>query len=139
MKEYGRNNTDNSFEVILWTNDTFEYRYGGLNITNHDVLIGEQGSATEIYTYLFHDECSTGTTNVAGTCVNTNFNNTSFNTLLENGGSLYGEGSGNAVDCSDPLNSSSCSGYAAAYLAQQCGLDSLHSTSCPLYWEAYDD
>jgi hypothetical protein len=110
-----------------------------LNITNHDVLIGEQGSATEIYTYLFHDECSTGTTNVAGTCVNTNFNNTSFNTLLENGGSLYGEGSGNAVDCSDPLNSSSCSGYAAAYLAQQCGLDSLHSTSCPLYWEAYDD
>jgi len=139
MKEYGRNNTDNSFEVILWTNDTFEYRYGGLNITNHDVLIGEQGSATETYTYLFHDECSTGTTNVAGTCVNTNFNNTSFNTLLENGGSLYGEGSGNAVDCSDPLNSSSCSGYAAAYLAQQCGLDSLHSTSCPLYWEAYDD
>jgi len=139
MKEYGRNNTDNSFEVILWTNDTFEYRYGGLNITNHDVLIGEQGSATETYTYLFHDECSTGTTNVAGTCVNTNFNNTSFNTLLENGGSLYGEGSGNAIDCSDPLNSSSCSGYAAAYLAQQCGLDSLHSTSCPLYWEAYDD
>ena len=34
MKEYGRNNTDNSFEVILWTNDTFEYRYGDLNITN---------------------------------------------------------------------------------------------------------
>ena len=28
MKEYGRNNTDNSFEVILWNNDTFEYRYG---------------------------------------------------------------------------------------------------------------
>ena len=25
MKEYGRNNTDNSFEVILWPNDTFEY------------------------------------------------------------------------------------------------------------------
>jgi len=139
MKEYGRNNTDNSFEVILWTNDTFEYRYGGLNITNHDVLIGEQGSATETYTYLFHDECSTGTTNVAGTCVNTNWNGTASNTALENGGSLYGEGSGNAIDCSDPLNSSSCSGYAAAYLAQQCGLDSLHSTSCPLYWEAYDD
>ena len=139
MKEYGRNNTDNSFEVILWTNDTFEYRYGDLNITNHDVLIGEQGSATETYTYLFHDECSTGTTNVAGTCVNTNWNGTASNTLLENGGSLYGEGSGNAIDCSDPLNNASCSGYAAAYLTQQCGLDSLHSTACPLYWEAYDD
>ena len=139
MKEYGRNNTDNSFEVILWTNDTFEYRYGDLNITNHDVLIGEQGSATEIYTYLFHDECNTGTTNVAGTCVNTNWNGTASNTLLEDGGSLYGEGSGNAIDCSDPLNNSSCSGYAAAYLAQQCGINALHSTSCPLYWEAYDD
>jgi hypothetical protein len=139
MKEYGRNNTDNSFEVILWTNDTFEYRYGGLNITNHDVLIGEQGSASQTYTYLFHDECNTGTTNVAGTCVNTNWNSTASNTALEGGGSLYGEGSGNAVDCSDPLNDVSCSGYAAAYLTQQCGLDSLHSTSCPLYWEAYDD
>ena len=139
MKEYGRNNTDNSFEVILWPNDTFEYRYGGLNITNHDVLIGEQGSATEIYTYLFHDECNTGTTNVAGTCVNTNWNGTASNTLLEDGGSLYGEGSGNAVDCSDPLNDVSCSGYAAAYLTQQCNLDSLYSQSCPLYWEAYDD
>jgi len=139
MKEYGRNNTDNSFEVILWPNDTFEYRYGDLNITNHDVLIGEQGSATEIYTYLFHDECNTGTTNVSGTCVNTNWNGTASNTLLEDGGSLYGEGSGNAIDCSDPLNNASCPGYAAAYLTQQCGLDSLHSTSCPLYWEAYDD
>ena len=139
LREYNRNNTDNSFEVILWPNNTFEYRYGELDIINHDVLIGEQGSATETYTYLFHDECSTGTTNVAGTCVNTNWNGTASNTALENGGSLYGEGSGNAIDCSDPLNSSSCSGYAAAYLAQQCGLDSLHSTSCPLYWEAYDD
>ena len=56
MKEYGRNNTDNSFEVILWTNDTYEFRYGALNITNHDVLIGEQGSTAELYTYLYHDE-----------------------------------------------------------------------------------
>ena len=139
LREYNRNNTDNSFEVILWPNNTFEYRYGALDIINHDVLIGEQGSATETYTYLFHDECNTGTTNVTGTCVNTNWNGTASNTALENGGSLYGEGSGNALDCSNPLNNASCSGYAAAYLTQQCNLDSLHSTSCPLYWEAYDD
>ena len=140
LREYNRSGSDNSFEVILWnSNDTFEFRYGGLDIINHDVLIGEQGSSSELYTYLFHDECSTGTTNVAGTCVNTNWNSTSFNTLLENGGSLYGLGSGNALDCSNPLNNSACVGYDAAYLTQQCGLDSLHSTSCPLYWEAYDD
>ena len=140
MREYNRANSDNSIEVWLYPNNTFEYRYGELDIISHDVLIGEQGPTTsDIYTYLFFDECNTGTTNVAGTCVNTNWNSTASNTALEGGGSLYGEGSGNAVDCSDPLNDASCSGYAAAYLTQQCGLDSLHSTSCPLYWEAYDD
>jgi len=140
LREYNRSNTDNSFEVILWnSNDTFEYRYGGLNIINHDVLIGEQGAADETYTYLFYDQCGKGTTNVSGTCVNATWNNSSFNTLLENGGSLYGVGTGNGIDCSNPLNNSSCTGYDAAYLTQQCGLNSLHSTSCPLYWEAYDD
>ena len=94
---------------MLWkADDSFEFRYGGLNIINHDVLIGEQGAADELYTYLFHDECSTGTTNVAGTCVNTNWNATAANTLLENGGSLYGLGSGNALDCSNPLNNTAC-------------------------------
>ena len=136
LREYNRSYTDNSFEVILWkADDSFEYRYGALNIINHDVLIGEQGAADELYTYLFHDECSTGTTNVAGTCVNTNWNSTASNTLLENGGSLYGVGSGNALDCSNPLNNTACAGYAAAFLTQQCDLDGLYSTQCPNYWD----
>ncbi len=138
LKEYNRA-SDNSFEVILWTNNTFEYRYGALDIIQHDVLIGEQGSTSQYYQYLFHDECNTGTTNVTGTCVGTDWNNTSSNTSLENGGSLYGVGSGNSIDCSDPLNDSSCAGYASAYLTQQCNLDSLYDMACPLYWEAYDD
>ena len=139
LREYNRSNTDNSFEVILWkADDSFEFRYGGLNIIQHDVIIGEQGDSDEVYTYLHYDECSTGTTN-GSSCVSQNWNSSTFNTLLENGGSLYGVGSGNALDCSNPLNSTSCTGYAAAYLTQQCGIDSLHSESCPLYWEAYDD
>tara|TARA_R100000900_G_scaffold146232_1_gene135228 strand:+ start:1030 stop:3360 length:2331 start_codon:yes stop_codon:yes gene_type:complete len=139
LREYNRSNTDNSFEVILWANNTFEYRYGGLNVINHDVLIGEIGSGTsESYTYLYHDECSTGTTN-SSSCVNTNWNSTSSNTTLENGGSLYGVGTGNSINCSDPLNNSSCAGYAAAYLTQQCNITQLYSESCPSYWEAYDD
>ncbi len=138
MREYNRN-SDNSFEIILWNNNSFDFRYRELNIINHDVLIGEVGSNKDnSYTYLYHDECNTGTTN-SSSCVNQNWNATSFNTLLENGGSLYGSGSGNGVDCSDPLNDSSCPGYAAAYLTQQCDLDSLYDVACPLYWEAYDD
>ena len=138
LKEYNRA-SDNSFEVILWTNNTYEFRYGALDIIQHDVLIGEQGSTSQYYQYLFHDECNTGTTNIAGTCVNTDWNGTASNTSLENGGSLYGVGSGNSIDCSDPLNDSSCAGYAAAYLTQQCDLDALYDMACPSYWEAYDD
>ena len=52
---------------------------------------------------------------------------------------LYGDGSSNSIDCSNPLNSTACTGYAAAYLSQQCDIDSLYDTSCPNYWEAYDD
>jgi len=137
MQEYGRGNSDNSFEVILWTNDTYEFRYGALDITDHDVLIGEKGNSSQIYQYLFHDECSTGSTNVTGTCTNTDWNDTAFNTLLENGGSLYSDGSDNSIDCSEPLNNVNCSGYAAAYLTQQCGLNDLYNESCSGYAAAY--
>ncbi len=138
MREYNRA-SDNSFEIILWNNNSFDLRYGHLDIINHDVLIGEVGSNKDnSYTYYYHDECSTGTTN-SSTCVNTNWNNTTINTTLENGGSLYGSGNGNGVDCSNPLNDSSCSGYSDALLTQQCNISSLYSESCPLYWEAYDD
>ena len=135
LREYNRSGSDNSFEVILWGNDTFEYRYGALDIINHDVLIGDiGGSNSEKYQYLFHDECNTGTTNAAN-CVSTNWNATSFNASLENGGSLLSA----TIDCSNPLNDSSCSGYASAYLSQECGLTQLYSEECPNYFDAYED
>ena len=138
MREYNRA-SDNSFEIILWNNNSFDIRYRELDIINHDVLIGEVGAnKANSYTYYYHDECSTGTTN-ASNCVNTNWNATTINTTLENGGSLYGSGTGNGIDCSNPLNDSSCSGYADAYLTQQCNITDLYSQSCPNYWEAYDD
>jgi hypothetical protein len=138
MREYNRA-SDNSFEVILWTNDTFEFRYGALDIIDHDVLIGEVGSGSkEIYQYYYHDECTTGSTN-SSSCYNYDWNNSDKNTNLENGGSLYGVGTGNGTDCSDPLNDSSCTGYADAYQTQQCNITQLYNESCPYYWDAYDD
>mgnify|MGYP003640758341 CR=1 FL=1 len=139
MREYNEANTDNSFEVWLYPNDTFEFRYGGLDIDRHDVLIGEIGSGSkQIYQYYYHDECNTGSTN-SSSCVNTDWNNSDKNTNLENGGSLFGSGTGNAIDCTDPLNNAGCSGYADAYQTQQCNITQLYNESCPLYWEAYDD
>ena len=140
MREYNRANSDNSIEVWLYPNNTFEYRYGELDIKTHDVLIGEQGPTTsDIYTYLFFDECNTGSTNISGACVSYDWNSSSnaANTLLEDGGSLYGLGSGNVLDCSSPLNNQACVGYAAAYLAQQCGLSALYDSSCSGYAAAY--
>ena len=130
MREYNRA-SDNSFEVILWTNDTFEFRYGALDIINHDVLIGEIGSGSkEIYQYYYHDECNTGSTN-SNSCVNTDWNNTDKNTNLENGGSLFG--SGNNVDCGNPLNDVSCTGYWEAYDDQQCDQDPQYAPFCRGY------
>ncbi len=139
LREYNRSGTDNSFEVILWNNNSFDLRYRELDIINHDVLIGEVGANKDnSYTYYYHDECNTGSTN-SSSCYNYDWNSSDKNTNLENGGSLYGSGSGNGPDCSDPLNDTSCSGYAAAYQTQQCNIDQLYSESCPYYWDAYDD
>ena len=135
LREYNRSNTDNSFEVILWTNDTFEFRYGALDIIQHDVLIGQQKDSDTYYQYLFHDECNTGTTN-SSSCVNTNWNNTSSNTSLENGGSLYGTSV--TIDCSDPLNDTSCVGYWDAYDDLQCDLDPQYGPFCPGYSQEMD-
>ena len=132
MREFNRA-SDNSFEVILWANDSFEFRYGALDVINHDVLIGEVGSgSSEVYQYLYHDKCNTGSTNTSD-CVNTTWNDSSSNTLLENGGSLFGSGSGNGVDCSNPLNDYSCTGYWEAYDDQQCDINPQYAPFCRGY------
>jgi len=139
MREYNRANSDNSIEVWLYPNNTYEYRYGELDIISHDVLIGEQGSTSQLYTYHFFDECSTGTTDVSGTCVSYDWNSSSNakNTLLENGGSLFGDGTAQSLCATVPLTSVNCSGYAVAYLAQQCALNSLYDEDCSGYTAAY--
>ena len=139
MREYNRANSDNSLEVWLYPNNTYEFRYGELDIISHDVLIGEQGSTSQIYTYHFFDECSTGTTNVSGTCVSYDWNSSSnaVNTLLEGGGSLYGDGTNQSLCATVPLTSVNCSGYAVAYFNQQCDLSALYDDACTGYTAAY--
>ena len=134
MWEYYRD-SKNTFELWLYPNDTFEARYDNLDIQNHDVFIGIQGKENEFETYYFHDECNTGSTN-SNECFNYDWNNSDQNQKLENGGSLF---VGEIIDCSNPLNDTSCSGYADAYQTQQCDIDQLYSESCPYYWDAYDD
>ena len=138
LREYHRD-SDNTFEMWLYENsNNIEFRYEELDINRHDVLIGIQGSSTEYEQYLFHDECSTGSTNVSGSCVTSDWNNTAHNTALENK-SLMAEVDITAQCTADPLYSVNCSGYALAYFNQQCGIDALYDTDCTGYEQAYID
>ncbi len=134
LREYNRSNSDNTFEMFLYEeNFKIEFRYGALDIKNHDVLVGIQGDSNNYKQYLFFDECNTGTTNLSN-CVNQDWNNSSFNTLLENKSLTYNDA------CSvNPLSSTECAGYQAAYLVQQCSLNPLYDNACLGYWDAYDD
>ena len=133
LREYNRSSS-NSFEAILYSNNSYEFRYRELDIISHDVLIGEQGKHSttpkDTKTYLYYNDGQDG-----------------YNTLdaylagyggpdIENGGSLY---SGTEAEMCEinALYVSTCSGYAAAYLAQQCAINSLHSSSCSGYAAAY--
>ena len=131
MKEYNRSSS-NSFEAILYHNDTYEFRYRELDIINHDVLIGEQGATTEKKTYLFYNDNQSGYNTFDAFLANYGGPD------IENGGSLYSEGLTLAQHCAaDPLYSTECSGYADAYFNQQCGLNALHDEQCPGYAAAY--
>ena len=133
MKEYNRSSS-NSFEAILYDNNSFEYRYRELDIINHDVLIGEQGhhssTPADTKTYLFYNDGQSGYNNLDAYLANSGWPD------IENGGSLYG-GTETQMCAIDALYSSSCSEYAAAYLTQQCALSSLYSSECSGYAAAY--
>lgn len=64
MWEYYRN-SNNSFEVVLWADDSYEFRYGSLDIENHNVYIGEEGNSNQeggktLNTYLYFNRYASG-------------------------------------------------------------------------------
>jgi hypothetical protein len=132
MKEYYRSSS-NSFEAILYANNSFEYRYRELDIINHDVLIGEQGKHStkpeDTKTFLYYNDGQSGLNTFDNYLANQEID-------LENGGSLFGGTEAQMCEI-NALYASTCSGYAAAYLAQQCAISSLHSSSCSGYAAAY--
>ena len=133
MREYNRSSS-NSFEAILYANNSYEFRYRELDIINHDVLIGEQGNhqttPADTKTYLYYNDGQSGYNTLDAYLANSGWPD------LENGGSLY-SGTETQMCAIDALYSTECSGYAAAVLAQQCAINSLHSSSCTGYAAAY--
>jgi hypothetical protein len=128
MWEYYRD-SKNTFELWLYPNNSYEARYSELDIKDHDVFIGIQGNENERETYYFHDKCFTGQVN-SKECVSQDWNDTAINFDLENNGSLL---VGEALNCSNPLNNTSCAGYWEAYDDQQCELDPQYGPFCRGY------
>ena len=150
MREYNRS-SDNTFEMLLYEGtNKIEFRYGDLNIVKHDIVVGVQGHATnsshtmynanEYKVYLHHNECSSGTQHDSydTNCVNTDWNNTSHNTAIENK-SLSIVVDDQYACTANTLFASTCTGYAAAYLTQQCNINSLYDAACTGYSAALFD
>ena len=133
LKEYNRSSS-NSFEAILYENNSFEYRYRELDIIQHDVVIGEQGKhnsyPADTKTYLYYNDGQSGYATLDAYLANSGWPD------IENGGSLFG-GTEAQMCAINALYASTCSGYDAAYLAQQCALNTLYNSACTGYAAAY--
>ena len=115
MWEYYRDSS-NSFEVILWADSSYEFRYGELDITNHNVWIGEEGNSQQtdgktLNEYLYFNR----------SLVNYGFDQhlTNMGITLE-GASLYSEANTYTYTPPDPCDtdpqySPDCAGYVEPY------------------------
>jgi len=133
LREFQRSSS-NSFEAILYANNSYEFRYRELDIINHDVVIGEQGkhstTPTDTKTFLYYNDGQSGYATLDAYLAGYGGPD------IENGGSLY---SGTQAEMCEinALYASTCSGYAAAYFAQQCAINSLYNSECTGYAAAY--
>jgi hypothetical protein len=118
-KEYGTNNS-NSFEVDINSSGAFNIRYGNAFVSYHTVTSGFTGDLSRGQWFQYH--------------YGQGFNIPSTNPVS------YGTSSslGGVDPCTvDPLSSTSCPGYQAAYTTQQCTISSLYDPTCPGYQVAY--
>lgn len=109
--EYSNRSSKSSFEVQLWNNNNFEFRYSNVNLSRQPFTIGYTGNISA-------NEYVQWARSPGGIFTGENFKFSSDPTSQCNVNPLYN------VDCP---------GYAAAYLQQQCSINQLFSTSCPRY------
>jgi len=115
INQYGSGNKS-SFEVKIDNTGLVDFRFDKALITSNPVTIGMTGdlSKGEYYQYFRGSNIDRSNFGLNGT---------------------FGTGQDPCVD--DPLANSSCTGYAAAYLTQQCNISALYDISCPGYQTAY--
>jgi hypothetical protein len=148
----------NDFAVVIYDDNSFDFLYDEINFVTQGFYIGISGDATyyteeedENSSYVFYREVSSNgifypsydSNGVYGTGVDTAW-------LVQNTGASYNISSQRyeinfdevasaqvTIDCSNPLNDTSCPGYNAAYFDQQCTADPLYDSQCNGYADAY--
>ena len=117
-KEYGTNNSS-TFELNINSSGGINVKYGGAFVsTNHTVTAGMTGNlANGEYFQYYHGQ--------------------GFS-VPSTGLSWSANGTGAVDQCMlNPLSSTTCAGYAAAYTTQQCRVNVLFDPTCPGYQAAY--
>lgn len=111
----------NSFEIKINSAGVVDTRIAGAMVNWNSVTSGMSGdlSKGEYYQYYYGQ----------GMQINTTTGAVSWNTS--------GGFTGSDPCVTNPLSSPSCSGYAVAYLTQQCTISALYSPQCPGYQTAY--
>lgn len=126
------NDNQNTFQINLWPDGSFDFAYDEVDITQHDVWIGFTGDVEkEEVNELFYARGGMDEFDI------------DFHTTTVQGGRIwYGQDGGyqsTGPDCSNPLNDPTCEGYNEAYTAQQCSQNPLYDPSCNGYEQAYTD
>jgi len=131
--EYADRSKRSTFEVQLWNDSSFQFRYESVNVSNSAFTIGYTGdiSAGEYTQWARHP---------GGPYAGTNFgfysspiDQCAINPLYSVDCPGYVEAYTNQQCSMNPLYSSSCPGYEVALLEQNCGSNPLYSVQCPGY------
>lgn len=131
--EYADRVKRSTFEVQLWSDSSFQFRYESVNVSNSPFTIGYTGdiSAGEYTQWARHP---------GGPYAGTNFgfysnpiDQCAINPLYSVDCPGYLEAYTNQQCSMNPLYSSSCPGYEVALLEQNCGSNPLYSVQCPGY------
>lgn len=131
--EYSDRSKRSTFEVQLWNDSSFQFRYESVNLTNSAFTIGYTGdiSAGEYTQWARHPGGPYSGGNFG--FYSSPIDQCAINPLYSVDCPGYVEAYTNQQCSINPLYSSSCTGYEAALLEQNCGSNPLYSIQCPGY------
>jgi hypothetical protein len=158
-REYSYRESRNSFEVQLWNDNSFEFRYSEINLSNQAFTIGYTGNISQ-GDYVEWARFDGGGINLqnfsffsdpVNQClVNPLYSVTcegyeqaylqqqcSINPLYDNRCNGYEQAFLEQACIANPLYSSQCTGYSEAYFQQQCNQNPLYNSQCPGYTTAF--